>query len=120
MFRKSGPRNGLQKGGDLSLRAMIQGKEGRNAQRFRDWGLGPANKTALTQRIAKHDVSSPTGRCWAGGRREMRKESGRITETPVEARAGFLDRPVLVVLILSTLAVIAAFALIYTGHLGWM
>ena len=28
----------------------------------------------------------------------MHKEQGRTVETPVEARAGFLDRPVLVVL----------------------
>ena len=48
----------------------------------------------------------------------MHKENGRIVETPVEARAGFLDRPVLVVLVLSTLAVIAGFMVVYTGHFG--
>jgi len=31
----------------------------------------------------------------------MRDEKGRKVETPVEARAGFLDRPVLVVLCVS-------------------
>ena len=31
----------------------------------------------------------------------MRDEAGRKVETPVEARAGFLDRPVLVVLCVS-------------------
>ena len=31
----------------------------------------------------------------------MHKEGGHIVETPVEARAGFLDRPVLVVLTVS-------------------
>src|SRR5262245_52002936 len=36
----------------------------------------------------------------------MHKENGRIVETPVEARAGFLDRPVFVVLTVSTSAVI--------------
>ena len=41
--------------------------------------------------------------------RQMHKENGQIVETPVEARAGFLDRPVLIVLILSTAAVIAGF-----------
>ena len=46
----------------------------------------------------------------------MHKEQGRIVETPVEARAGFLDRPVLVVLTVSTIAVIAIFALVYAGH----
>jgi hypothetical protein len=45
----------------------------------------------------------------------MRKESGRIVETPVEARAGFLDRPILVVLIVSTSLTIGLFALIYVG-----
>jgi hypothetical protein len=46
------------------------------------------------------------------------KENGQIVETPVEARAGFLDRPVLIVLILSTAAVIAGFIAVYTGHFG--
>ena len=31
----------------------------------------------------------------------MRKVDGQVVETPVEARAGFLDRPVLVVLVVS-------------------
>jgi hypothetical protein len=46
----------------------------------------------------------------------MHKESGHIVETPVEARAGFLDRPVLIVLIVSTSLVIAGFALVYFGY----
>jgi hypothetical protein len=33
----------------------------------------------------------------------MRETSGHITESAVEARAGFLDRPVAVVLTLSTM-----------------
>ena len=45
----------------------------------------------------------------------MRTEDGHIVETAIEARAGFLDRPVLVVLIVSTAVVIAAFAMIYLG-----
>ena len=49
---------------------------------------------------------------------QMHKENGQIVETPVEARAGFLDRPVLIVLILSTAAVIVGFIAVYTGHFG--
>jgi hypothetical protein len=45
----------------------------------------------------------------------MHKEGKRIVETPVEARAGFLDRPTLTVLIVSTALVIALFATIYVG-----
>jgi hypothetical protein len=49
---------------------------------------------------------------WKGGVMPT-KEHGHIVETPVEARAGFLDRPVAVVLIASTFAVVVAFAAIY-------
>jgi hypothetical protein len=45
----------------------------------------------------------------------MHKEQGHIVETSVEARAGFLDRPVLVVLIVSTVLVVGIFGLIYAG-----
>ena len=45
----------------------------------------------------------------------MHKEAGHIVETPVEARAGFLDRPTLVVLIVSTSLTIGLFALLYIG-----
>jgi hypothetical protein len=45
----------------------------------------------------------------------MRKEAGHIVETAVEARAGFLDRPTLVVLIVSTSLTIGLFAMIYIG-----
>lgn len=41
----------------------------------------------------------------------MRKENGQIVETPVEARGGFLDRPVLLVLLVSVALVVAVFAL---------
>jgi hypothetical protein len=41
------------------------------------------------------------------------QERGRTVETAVEARAGFLDRPVLAILIVSTAIVIVAFALVY-------
>jgi hypothetical protein len=48
----------------------------------------------------------------------MQKEHGHTVESPVEARAGFLDRPVLVVLVTSVVLVCAIFALIYLGHFG--
>ena len=48
----------------------------------------------------------------------MRKEDGHIVETALEARAGFLDRPVLLVLLASTALVIGAFALAYFGYFG--
>ena len=47
--------------------------------------------------------------------RPMRKENGHIVETAVEARAGFLDRPVLAVLVVSTAVVVVAFAMTYFG-----
>ena len=43
------------------------------------------------------------------------EERGHIVETPVEERAGFLDRPVLVVLVVGTLTAIIAFVVTYTG-----
>jgi hypothetical protein len=43
----------------------------------------------------------------------MHKEGDHVVETPVEARAGFLDRPVLVVLLVSTALVVGGFALGY-------
>ncbi len=45
----------------------------------------------------------------------MHKEQGRTVETPVEARGGFLDRPVLVVLVASVALVLIGFALVYLG-----
>jgi len=48
----------------------------------------------------------------------MWKEEGHTVETPVEARAGFLDRPVLMVLVASVVLVCAALALVYFGHFG--
>ena len=43
----------------------------------------------------------------------MRQEGGHIVETPVEARAGYLDRPVIKVLVASTLLVVFLFAVVY-------
>ncbi len=45
----------------------------------------------------------------------MHKEGDQIVETPVEARAGFLDRPVLVVLIVSVVLAAACLAVTYAG-----
>ena len=45
----------------------------------------------------------------------MHKEQGRTVESPVEARAGFLDRPVLVVLVVSLSLIVVLYALIYAG-----
>ena len=47
----------------------------------------------------------------------MQEEAGHIVETPIEARAGFLDRPTLVVLIVSTSLMIGVFAALYIGFL---
>jgi hypothetical protein len=45
----------------------------------------------------------------------MQEEAEHIVETPVEARAGFLDRPTLVVLMVSTSLMIGVFAALYIG-----
>jgi hypothetical protein len=45
------------------------------------------------------------------------QEHGHTVETAVEARAGFLDRPVLVVLVASSLAVVVAFLVTYFGFI---
>ena len=44
----------------------------------------------------------------------MHKEGGHIVDRAVEARAGFLDKPTLTVLIVSTTLTIAMFVLIYS------
>jgi hypothetical protein len=48
----------------------------------------------------------------------MRDVAERKVETAVEARAGFLDRPVLVVLVVSVVLVILLFGLTYLGFFG--
>ena len=45
----------------------------------------------------------------------MHKEQGRTVESPVEARAGFLDRPVLAVLAASLSLILILYGLIYFG-----
>jgi hypothetical protein len=52
------------------------------------------------------------------GERSMNEKDGRIVETAVKARGARLGRPVLVVLIVSTLAVIGIFSLLYYGSFG--
>jgi hypothetical protein len=42
-------------------------------------------------------------------------ENGRIVETAVEARAGVLGRPVMVVLVVSLVLAVVALSLIYLG-----
>jgi hypothetical protein len=49
---------------------------------------------------------------------EGRQGEGRQVETAVEARAGFLDRPVLVVLCLSLVLGVAALGAIWLGFFG--
>jgi hypothetical protein len=48
----------------------------------------------------------------------MHKEQGRTVESPVEARGGFLDRPVLAVLIGSLALVLILFGFVYLGFFG--
>jgi hypothetical protein len=45
----------------------------------------------------------------------MQKVHGRTIETPVEARQGFLDRPVLAVLLVSLALLVLLYAAIYLG-----
>jgi hypothetical protein len=45
----------------------------------------------------------------------LKEQRGQTVETAVEARAGFLDRPVLVVLVASIAIVVIGFALTYLG-----
>jgi hypothetical protein len=45
----------------------------------------------------------------------MHKEGAHTVETAVEARAGFLDRPTLAVLIVSTCLAIGMFVVIYVA-----
>ena len=47
----------------------------------------------------------------------MHTEGDHVVESAVEARAGFLDRPVLVVLAVSCTLVVVAFILAYVGVL---
>jgi hypothetical protein len=48
----------------------------------------------------------------------MHKEHGRTVESPVEARQGFLDRPVLAVLVVSVTLVLILYGFIYFGFFG--
>ena len=48
----------------------------------------------------------------------MHKEQGRTVETPVEARQGFLDRPVLAVLVISVTLLLVLYGFIYFGFFG--
>jgi hypothetical protein len=48
----------------------------------------------------------------------MHKEEGRTVESPVEARQGFLDRPVLAVLVVSVTLLLVLYGFIYFGFFG--
>ena len=48
----------------------------------------------------------------------MNNDAGRTVETAVESRAGFLDRPVVAVLMISTAVTIGLFAVVYIGFFG--
>ena len=48
----------------------------------------------------------------------MHKEDGRTVESPVEARQGFLDRPVLAVLVVSVTLLLVLYGFIYFGFFG--
>jgi len=48
----------------------------------------------------------------------MHKEGDQVVETPVEARQGFLDRPVVVVLVASCMLAVIFLALSYAGCLA--
>jgi hypothetical protein len=49
----------------------------------------------------------------------MHKEGAHIVGTAVEGRAGFLDRPTLAVLIVSTGLIIGVFAMMLIGSFAW-
>ena len=51
---------------------------------------------------------------WLGSN-VMHDEEGRAVKTPIEARAGFLDRPVLVVLCLSLALGVVVLAVLWLG-----
>jgi hypothetical protein len=48
----------------------------------------------------------------------MPKEPRSTVETPIKARQGFLDRPVLVVLVVSLSIAVVVLALVYAGFFG--
>ncbi|HZO46397.1 MAG TPA: hypothetical protein VFB68_10920 [Xanthobacteraceae bacterium] len=48
----------------------------------------------------------------------MHKEQGRTVESAVEARQGFLDRPVLAVLVASVALLLVLYGFIYFGFFG--
>jgi hypothetical protein len=45
----------------------------------------------------------------------MQKEGEKVVESAVEARQGFLDRPILIILVSSCALAVAALALAYAG-----
>jgi hypothetical protein len=59
-----------------------------------------------------------TGKQVTARSRPMHKEQGRTVENPVEARQGFLDRPVLAVLVVSVTLLLVLYGFIYFGFFG--
>jgi hypothetical protein len=48
----------------------------------------------------------------------MPEEPRRTVETPINARQGFLDRPILVVLVVSLSIAVVVLAVVYAGFFG--
>jgi hypothetical protein len=77
----------------------------------------PLASVAAAPAGSAREPDSPRQRC-LGDRRSnqeqvMREEAGRKVETSVEARAGFLDRPVLAVLCASLALIVVAFGALW-------
>jgi len=71
------------------------------AARSADWNLAPCRGVSCSKPALQE---AP-----------MHKEKGRTVETAVEARAGFRDRPVLVVLTVSLVIAAVVFGLLWLG-----
>jgi hypothetical protein len=65
-----------------------------------------------TNRFFRRAIAQPSGVTF------MEKNGGHIVETAVEARGGLLGRPVLAILIISTVLLVGAFAITYYGVFG--
>jgi hypothetical protein len=65
-----------------------------------------------TSRFFRWPIAQPSGVA------TMEKKGGYIVETAVEARGGLLGRPVLTILIISTVLLVGAFAITYYGVFG--
>jgi hypothetical protein len=91
-----------------AARTSRDSKAANASNRDVDPGVLSPGSTAHGVRFARRNPG-----CRRSLSRTMHKEGPRTVETSVEARAGFLDRPVLIILSVSTALVILAFVLIY-------